>query len=93
MIEPAHVMRDAILDLLSNEEVADVATDASARSMQAGDEYLDLEHVELGIRKASGLGTPQGYVLSRTAVSDLTWRRIVTTLLPRPVMRGTKPAR
>ena len=92
MIDPAHVTRDAILELLSNEEVADVATDTSARSLRAGDEYLDLEHVELGIRQASGLATPEGYVLTRTAVSDLTWRRIVTTLLPHPVIRGTKPA-
>lgn len=89
MIGPPEVMRDAILDLLSNEEVADVATDASARKLRAGDEYVDLEHVELGVRQASGLGTPAGYVLARTAVSDLTWRRIVTTLIP----HGTKPAR
>jgi hypothetical protein len=93
MLDPSHVMRDAILDLLSNEEVADVATDVSAQSLRAGDEYLDLEHVELGVRRASGLAIPAGYVLSRTAVSDLTWRRIVTTLVPRPVGHGTKPAR
>jgi hypothetical protein len=93
MLDPSFVMRDAILDLLSNEEVADVATDASAQKLRPGDEYLDLEHVELGVRQASGLATPPGYVLARTAVSDVTWRRIVTTLLPRSVGRGTKPAR
>jgi hypothetical protein len=93
MVDPAFVMRDAILALLSNEEVADVATDASAQKLRPGDEYLDLEHVELGVRQASGLATPSGYVLARSAVSDVTWRRIVTTLLPQPVGRGTKPAR
>lgn len=93
MIDPSTVMRDAVLDLLSNEEVADVATDASARSLRAGDEYLDLEHVELGVRQASGLAIPRGYVLPRTAVSDVTWRRIVARLLPRPTLRGIKPAR
>lgn len=93
MVDPAQLMRDAILDLLSNEEVADVATDASARKLRAGDEYVDLEHVELGVRQASGLATPPGYVLARTAVSDVTWRRIVTTLIPRASERGTKPAR
>jgi hypothetical protein len=93
MLEPSQVMRDAILDLLSNEEVADVATDASARKLRAGDEYLDLEHVELGVRRASGLATPPGYVLTRTAVSDVTWRRIITRLVPQQIAHGTKPAR
>jgi len=93
MVDPPQIMRDAILDLLSNEEVADVATDASARKLRPGDEYVDLEHVELGVRQASGLATSPGYVLARTAVSDVTWRRIITTLIPHSNERGTKPAR
>ena len=93
MIEPSHVMRDAILNLLSNEEVAGVEADANARWLRAGDEYIDLEHVELGIRQASGLSIPRGYVLVRSAVSDVTWRRILATLVPRPTLRGIKPRR
>lgn len=93
MLEPSHVMRDAILDLLTNEEVAAVQREANARLMRAGEEYIDLEHVELGVRQASGLSIPRGYVLPRTAVSDMTWHRIVRTLIPRPTLRGIKPAR
>jgi hypothetical protein len=86
-------MRDAILGLLSNEEVAGVEANANARWLQAGDEYVDLEHVELGVREASGLSIPRGFVLARAAVNDLTWRRIVTTLVPRPTLRGITPVR
>jgi len=82
VIDPSHVMRDAILDLLSREEVASVETDAKARWLQAGDEYVDLEHVELGVRLASGLSIPRGYVVARAAVSDMAWRRVVSKLAP-----------
>ncbi len=76
-----HITRDAILDLLSNEEVASVATAETAHRLNAGDEYLDLEHVELGVRQASGVAPPAAYLLPRNAVSDETWREILSRLV------------
>jgi hypothetical protein len=72
--------RDAILDLLSDTEVAIVTTSSTTRELHAGDEFVDLEHVELGIRRASGVAPPPGYVLPRCAVSDETWRLVVSRL-------------
>jgi hypothetical protein len=72
--------RDAILDLLSDTEVASVTTSSTARDLHAGDEFIDLEHVELGVRRASGVAPPPGYVLPRCAVSDATWHLVVSRL-------------
>jgi hypothetical protein len=80
MIDTDNVTRDAILNLLSNEELASVHTPDTATCLNVGDEFLDLEHVELGVRRASGTAAPAGYVLPRSAVSDNTWLLVVSTL-------------
>jgi hypothetical protein len=72
--------RDAILDLLSDTEVASVTTSSTTRDLHAGDEFIDLEHVELGVRRASGVAPPPGYVLPRCAVSDETWHLVISQL-------------
>ena len=72
--------RDAILDLLSDTEVASVTTSTTTCDLHAGDEFIDLEHVELGVRRASGVASPPGYVLPRCAVSDETWHLVVSRL-------------
>jgi hypothetical protein len=80
MIDTENVTRDAILNLLSNEEVASVSTPGTATCLSAGDEFLDLEHVELGVRRASGAAAPDGYVLPRSSVCDKTWLLVVSVL-------------
>jgi hypothetical protein len=72
--------RDAILDLLSDTEVASVTTSSTTRDLHPGEEFIDLEHVELGVRRASGVAPPPGYVLPRCAVSDSTWHLVVSRL-------------
>jgi hypothetical protein len=80
VIETAAATRAAILDLLSAEEVAHVTTAHTAHWLNADEEFLDLEHVDRGIRRASCVTAPACYVLPRTAVSDETWRQIVSRL-------------
>ena len=53
-----------------------------------GDNYLDFEHLELGVQKAT---TPErillGHILPRNAVSERTWNTILLLLASRPVRR------
>ena len=70
--------RDDILDLLSPEELGSASMAEDSR-IPEGDEYLDLEHVELGVQHAEA-NTSGDHALLRTSVSDATWTKILTVL-------------
>jgi hypothetical protein len=74
-----YVTRDAVLKLLTDEEIARVATLEDAESLRVGEEYLDLLHVERGVLRVE-LGSPpdMGHVLPRSALSDESWARLLT---------------
>lgn len=76
----AYLTRDSVLKLLSADEVARVSTSETAARLADGDEYLDLEHLEQGVRRAGGAATPMGRVLPRKAVHASTWNTILTHL-------------
>jgi hypothetical protein len=76
-----HVTRNAILGLLSNEEIASVSTAETAYRLNAGDEYLDLEDLERGVQRARGEVSPTANLLPRNAVSEETWERVVSQLV------------
>jgi signal transduction histidine kinase len=73
---------DAVLALLSNEELASVST--AAMALTSGDEYLDLERLVDGVRHASvPVVVPIVlYVLPKKLVSEVTWQRILSKLTP-----------
>ncbi len=72
--------RDSVLKLLSDQEVASVSTAETAVRLSDGDEYLDLAHLELGVRRAPGTNTAMGRVLPRKAVQEETWIKILRQL-------------
>ena len=72
--------RDSILNLLSDHEVACVSTSETAARLSDGDEYLDLEQLDQGVRSARGTTTPMGRVLPRRAVHKETWSKILAQL-------------
>lgn len=73
--------RNFIMMLLSDEETARVTTAEAGASLVEGSEFLDLDHLERGIQRASGAATPEGAdVIPRSAVGNDTWSRIVTHL-------------
>jgi hypothetical protein len=74
------VARHSILTLLSDQEVASVSTAEAARVLSDGDEYVDLEHLDRGVRRASEAFAPVGDVISRRAVCETTWNRVLTQL-------------
>jgi hypothetical protein len=79
--------RDGIMGLLSDDEVARVTTIEAAASLVPGDEYIDLEQLDQGVRMASA-GTesiPMGRVIARKAVKSKTWSDIVEHLTSRRI--------
>jgi hypothetical protein len=75
-----YTTRERILELLSDEEVAKVSTAETQVRLADGDEYLDLEKLDEGVRQAHGQTTVMGRLLPRSAVRDATWSKIVSHL-------------
>ena len=87
----AYVLRDGIMNLLSDEEVASVSTAEAAPKLADGDEYIDLEQIEEGVRLAPSIPTPMGRVLPRKAVHEDIWSKILLKL-PKPAFKTTQPS-
>ncbi len=83
------VTREQILSILSDEEAARVKTAETAAQLALGDEFIDLSELEMGVKRAGELRPTQD-VLSRKAVNEHTWLKVVTNLTARqskpPVM-------
>ena len=79
-----YLNRDAILQLLSDAEVASVSTAETAHRLLDGEEYLDLEHLDGGVQRATP-GTAMGRVLPRKAVQEETWGKILKRLAARSI--------
>jgi hypothetical protein len=71
---------DAIIALLSDDEIENVNKHEAAVGHSDTDEYLDLEHVEQGVRRGLGPPRPVCRVLPRKAVRETTWARIIASL-------------
>ncbi|MDB4942197.1 MAG: hypothetical protein JWP97_1731 [Labilithrix sp.] len=76
----AYFTRSRVLKALSDDEIASVSTAETADRLDNGDEYLDLEHLELGVRQANPAGTPMGRVLPRKAVHAKTWSKLLARI-------------
>ena len=76
-----YVTRDAILKLLSNDEIAKVSMAEAASGLAKGDEYLDLEHLDRGVLRAEpSIKVAMGHVVPRGAVSAESWSKILVQL-------------
>jgi hypothetical protein len=74
------VLRYSILGMLSDDEVASVTTAETAKGLSEGDEYLDLQQLERGVRSAGATCVPMACVLSRRAVRKTTWSNVLAQL-------------
>lgn len=75
------VSRDAILKLLSDEEVTRVSTAETAAAVSEGHDYIDLEKLDRGVQRANTTTKAvMGHVLPRNAVHSDTWAKIVGLL-------------
>jgi hypothetical protein len=77
----SQVSRDAILKLLSDEEVARVSTAETAAALSDGHDYIDLENLSSGVQRANTrTKAVMGHVLPRNAVHSGTWAKILGLL-------------
>jgi hypothetical protein len=76
------VARDRILSLLSDDDIASVSNAETAAHLSDGEEYIDLEQLDQGVRRAPPSAAVMGRVLSRKAVKDSTWNKILGQLAP-----------
>ena len=77
-----NIVRENVLKLLSDDEVASVSTAEAATRLLDGEEYVDLEQLERGVQQARKAGPAMGRVLPRRAVHKDTWGKILTLLGP-----------
>jgi hypothetical protein len=75
-----HIARENILMLLSDDEVASVCTAETAVRPLDGEEYLDLDDLDQGVRSAIGTSPRMSRLLLRRAVHEKTWDKILKQL-------------
>jgi hypothetical protein len=76
-----YALREAILGMLSDEEVAKVSTAEATSVLGSGQEFIDLGNLGLGIQRVNAATTVKmANVLPRTAVSAETWPKLVDYL-------------
>jgi hypothetical protein len=73
-----------VLRLLSEGELASVSAADAKTHLRRGDQYLDLEQLQLGPQRADGTMTSMGNALPRKAIHEDTWRRILRQLKATP---------
>ena len=73
--------RDALLKLLSEDEVARLSTNEAGPRLPDGDEYVDLEQLRKGVQRVAPYSIVRmGHVLPRSAIRAETWRKICARL-------------
>jgi hypothetical protein len=78
-----HTSREKILMLLSDDEVASVSTAETTTQPVDGEEYIDLDHLDQGVRSSLGTAATMSHLLLRRSVHTDTWKKVleeVTTL-------------
>jgi hypothetical protein len=77
-----YLTREGVLRLLSNDEIAKVSTLETTARLEGGEEYLDLERLDLGVRRANDKPEvlPMEHLLARNAVREVTWETILKYL-------------
>jgi N-ethylmaleimide reductase len=76
-----YLTRDAVLSLLSDQEVSQVSTAETAERLADGEEFVDLENLKRGVQRAPRSGeASMGCVLPRRVVHEATWAGILARL-------------
>lgn len=66
--------RDAVLALLSPDDAAKVCAAEATAKLGAGENYLDLHHLDHGVRSATAEAAPINNVVGKSAISDRIWQ-------------------
>jgi hypothetical protein len=72
--------RNLILKTLWEDPIAAVAGGAIPERIRKGEEYIDLQRLQVGVQRAHHIMAPTGGELSRRAVQAGTWSKILAQL-------------
>jgi len=72
----AYLIRNEVMNSLSDAEAASVSNAEAAASLAEGAEYLDLQRLDQGVQRAQD-AMNMGVVLPRSAVHEATWTKIL----------------
>ncbi len=76
-----YLRRHAVLELLSDEEVARVSNAETAAQLADGEDYIDLARPERGaLRASASTKISLAEVLPRSAVSEETWAKLIVAV-------------
>jgi hypothetical protein len=75
-----NLTRNSIMNLLSDDEIVRVSAAETAR-LSEGEEYLDRDHLDRGVRRATGVVTATAKVLAKNTIAEATWNKILTQLV------------
>ena len=76
-----YVIRNAILKLLSDDEVRRVSVAEAGPTLADGEEYVDLERLDRGVQYAHANTNHMGRLVPRRSVHTGTWNAIISHLL------------
>jgi len=71
---------DRILRVLSDKARARLAASSTRTHLAKGDEYLDLNDLDRGVQRATGIAEPTGKILPRKAIALTVWRVILARI-------------
>ncbi len=76
-----YLTRDAIMKLLSDDEIARVSARESGPTLVAGDEYVNLMELTMGVRRMeTDTDIRMSEIVPRSAVAAATWTKICAHL-------------
>jgi hypothetical protein len=74
-------VRRQVVELLSEEEAARLEKVLSTGILQDGEEYIEIDHVSLGVQRArAGMLLGRSRLILRRALDASTWNQLVTVL-------------
>ena len=82
-VQPSAFDREGIMQALREDPIARLTCRDIPDRLRRGDEYLDLQRLDVGVQRAQGTMIPTGGELARTAVRADTWARLLVYLVPR----------
>lgn len=73
-------MRETIIKLLTETELANVSRDEGTQWLIRGDEFVDLANLDRGIQKVKVLRQESNTSVAKPSVSVPTWSKVVTAM-------------
>ena len=75
------VLRNKIVELLSDAETGRVSNAEGGHCLPQGDQFIDLSNLSIGVQTAGpALATELGEIVPKSAVAQGTWDKIVSEL-------------